>query len=224
MCYLLPVWTDTRPLTWLCCQGAWSGGTLWWTGAAELYGERFSDPRQDAAAVSWGQQKPSCPQIQQPPLLDRSGFGNRFRSVDPTSQRQVNNRYWFSLYLYNTSESTYIKQVIQRAGQVNETVPLFWFHIVGSCIFFRRLKEQNIYEKHFKRVQIKWFNLLKQRRTWLLYHQPPCWTVSSLFLTEKVLGIFPSTEQVVLRLTQNLNHGLHLQTKYTDHIRTWHSG
>lgn len=48
------------------------------------------------------------------------------------------------------------------------------------------------------------------------YHKPPSWTFSSLLLTEEVLGIFASTEQVVLWLTQNLNHALHLQTKYTE--------
>lgn len=68
---------------------------------------------------------------------------------------------------------------------------------------------------NFKRVEIKLFNKLKQRRTRLLNHEPPCWTLSCLHLTEKVAGIFPRMEQVVPWLTQKLNHVLHLQRKHS---------
>lgn len=46
------------------------------------------------------------------------------------------------MLLTNNNTSTHIDKVIQRAGQLNEAVPLTWFHVVGSCVFFRCLKEQ----------------------------------------------------------------------------------
>ncbi len=54
-------------------------------------------------------------------------------------------------------------------------------------------------------------DLINSRKSIVTYHKPLCGTVSSLFLSEKVLAEHCGAEQVVLQLTQNFNHARHLQ-------------
>lgn len=56
---------------------------------------------------------------------------------------------------------------------------------------------------------------MRHKRRRLLNLQPPCWTVSSLLLQEVFPGVYSLTEQVVLRLTQQLDYLSHLQAKST---------
>lgn len=67
---------------------------------------------------------------------------------------------------------------------------------------------------------MKWFKIMlictyMMKENIVIYHQPPCGSISSFFLTEKVRGKHGSMEQAVVWLTQNLNHALHLQTEST---------
>lgn len=56
---------------------------------------------------------------------------------------------------------------------------------------------------------------MRHERRRLLNLQPPCWTVTSLLLQEVFPGVYSLTEQVVLRLTQQLDYLSHLLVKNT---------